>query len=1768
MSENSNTINNYGMHTISAPNLNSSEYATKLQQVFTNINDNFIKLANEDFIKGESGDSVEIITYNLNDSKNKDIKEKIKKCIISHFGPDNFTNDKGEIKISYKDNSGIKHEIGAFDSFDANPGSLQMICSKKINEQLETTYFPNSSLYYVFLDSRFANTNFGYINNIDEQYNDITDASCIVIYGLKNNAEGNKENDYEFKVLDNVFPTIYYESNTGLCWKINGNQTGIPVQGLPGKNGEDTKLFIVKADYNNKLTSEDTDTENTDAENTTFKAEITHIFDGAQGYLTTSEYLSQNSQDIQINRNYSAIIFKQKISSGNYEHSDYIYDFYFGNIKLEEEEILEENKKKKVYKIYATFDTANAINTTLQNEQVINAFKSINLANNKVGTLPGIFIPLQFKTTDDLKNTDVLPVHLLSATSIHNNPQSDTELNSDIIITPVNDINNLKIISSTESNESNTETDNTTETTTSGNIKVNKYMYLKVNKEKIDNLFTDINIEKEYYITNDNYDKGKKININNTTYDINIYEIKPSNSQNKYNECPFVEINNTRYLGKSVELDNAFFIINDKKYKVTKEDNSTKYYITIDNNKYEVTLKKGKRFNAAINGYYNYNYYEVTINNSVYKSVIFIISVPINTALTSKIAFTSGTTSVGQIKSTDGTLKDVTLIVDNDNNNYTLYKAKFDSTDNLFKNKDLIPDHQYRIDNGYIEIPTLYLELNNSYKTLYNNLKLFLESFNYTLKYKLIEDINSFESSVFNYFKPSPSENPLTNSSTLAMCIPVLTSDDSGTIDIDESNFVFAIDSKEPVKDNSGNDIYLTNFIHANDYINTSNGQDYFTEEFKDKFVNSYIYQWKLDLNYDAFDVQELLNCDAVEGTDNKNYRVNSKYYDILSCFKTVFTTTLSPDFDSNFMWFNGISLNKKQYTLKETTTTSTTDINGNTETTTVNKFIINTDTKYKGKWIIYGWDYNTSEIFSFYKFIPIFNNDFSIPNDTVFNINYNVNITGDDNLSTKDLSVNGNIKCEDLQVYSLSAAGEIKDIYTKDLIVGEDGILLGYQPGTNIQSAKANTYISNDGTVITNNIYSSILDSANINANTIKSNFVKVGTCTSIDVNNPNTQISSVDNIEYIDAGEIKAINTNKITLLRPKNLAATILPKTKAIGEEGFDNSTDLIKPINIGGNNIKIEGTEQIGSNNSNSDADFSNTNIDINNIFKPITDYSSWYIQPQDEIINKIAENQPCINTNISINSTGNAPIIVSNTTPDSQLLCMSGIASGYYDGKNTHPGYINSSITDDNNIFMALGYVQNTKFDDVKNFNIQRASVIKNIGTSITKNKNSIDIEKNTRSNLISSLKLGFRQCVHTKKFSERDSYWFSTSDSEFQNNEWLEKHNICKFIINSSTDLSEAKKNSEEPKTTIKFDDSNSITLKLNNLYNVLIGIDGETSYGSNPYLRSGSLIRLKLVVKTKGITDEDNVNVMTNICTKTLTSDIIYSGSAYKAANKKDVDDKITGETSITSSVIDISNSKHSSYDWGWRMRSFMFKTSDFTIAKNSEVFNKIKAAYDKNELIELFIVPEFYIHISSDKNKWGNYGDVFRGMLVTVPTPIKNDYSISNISALEHKNSTSGTYLDEDFKPTIEYSYYSIIPDASSEINSTTIAEDGIVHRTNDYVFGLGYSKAVIDHSKSGYNHAGKADGSFSETDDASWSGSDYKTNIPVLFYHTVEPKVDDTAGTYYKKSGDNILPNNESYNNKGFAQRIHAIPLEDIFNAIRYLRSTGTDLSQYGL
>lgn len=407
-------------HIITAPELNSTEYANNLKGVFDNINDNFVTLANRDFVKGERGSSVEIVEYDIFDNT-------LEEPNYTEYG--NLLINAIKNRPGYsKNNEYITSNdvtVSLFDNLGSKAGKLKMICNITSEDGVNFSYLPVSSLYYVFLDGRFANDK---INKMDESvFTDIEDLSCVLIYNVNENGKG------YFEVLDNAFPTIYYEKEVGLCWKLNGNNTGIPVKGPQGKAGENAKLYIVKSDKEiNQSTSN------------TFEIEITHIFD-TNGFTAINDYIKNNTDILKINTQYACAIYCN-LGSG--------YNYYFGTLKYDNN------------KVIAISDSTIGIDTLVQLSTLENLFKNINLKNNDGYNAKGIYLPIE-------KQGYTQKVHLLTASSISNTEGNDTELNTDIIWSPVSDINTLKIDDSNK-------------------LQVDKYLYLKIDTELLTEKLKDV----------------------------------------------------------------------------------------------------------------------------------------------------------------------------------------------------------------------------------------------------------------------------------------------------------------------------------------------------------------------------------------------------------------------------------------------------------------------------------------------------------------------------------------------------------------------------------------------------------------------------------------------------------------------------------------------------------------------------------------------------------------------------------------------------------------------------------------------------------------------------------------------------------------------------------------------------------------------------------------------------------------------------------------------------------------------------------------------------------------------------------------------------------------------------------------------------------------------------------------------------------------------------------------------------------------------------
>lgn len=373
------------VNAITIPALDSAEYASGLNSAFENINRNFMTLGNSGFLKGQMGDSVRVIEKPLYENgEYTELGTKLLNAVKANATETELGSVTiGNTTLSWDDNIKLKPTI-------------QVIC----NDATDGTDIVVSSLYYMVFDGRYANTELGFAD--EEEYLGKKDVSCIVMY---NGVED------KFEVMTDSFPTLYYEDGVGLCWRINGSNTGLPVRGLTGKDGQNATFDVIKCGIPIK-----------DGE--TVYSEVTHIFEQFYGYRPLEEY---NAADVEFRLNGQSVI----ILAPTIEDSDSGNSFYFGKVG------------KKDDKLYGYFGTGTSVSTAINIEEIVNLLKNISITASSEdisSKIKGLFIPMDKEQEDGTQ-----AVHLMSATGIVNEVGNTSSRKTDFIFTPIDDINKLDI---------------------------------------------------------------------------------------------------------------------------------------------------------------------------------------------------------------------------------------------------------------------------------------------------------------------------------------------------------------------------------------------------------------------------------------------------------------------------------------------------------------------------------------------------------------------------------------------------------------------------------------------------------------------------------------------------------------------------------------------------------------------------------------------------------------------------------------------------------------------------------------------------------------------------------------------------------------------------------------------------------------------------------------------------------------------------------------------------------------------------------------------------------------------------------------------------------------------------------------------------------------------------------------------------------------------------------------------------------------------------
>lgn len=418
---------------ITVPTLGDVNYASQLSEAFGIINDNFEKLAIHDFIKGETGASITVVEepiFQLDNTGNiittngipqlSTIGDKLYSAITSTIDENSTCADP----IIYNGTT-----ISLWDIFNRPDNTIKMIYTTKHVNGVEVLDRAVSSLYYTFFDGRFVNELIGDIAQSPEaatQLVDRKDFSCVLIY-KNTNGEGS------FDVLTNSFPTMYYDAHIGLCWKLNGVESGIPVQGVKGKDGKNSVLQIVKC--NGGVTN----------------AGGSSIYTGVVSsvYAANSGFVSVDNDSIDITDfDNSSVLVLTPINNDNVNGNG----FYFGHAYIEND----------ILKVECNTETS--ITNGIEVESIITALKNIKLNGNTLDAMRGLFLPIKDET--QIGDNFIQPVHLLSSTSFTNVVGQDNITNTDVVFTPINDINGLNI------NDNNS-------------LTIDKYLYLKVDNNRI-----------------------------------------------------------------------------------------------------------------------------------------------------------------------------------------------------------------------------------------------------------------------------------------------------------------------------------------------------------------------------------------------------------------------------------------------------------------------------------------------------------------------------------------------------------------------------------------------------------------------------------------------------------------------------------------------------------------------------------------------------------------------------------------------------------------------------------------------------------------------------------------------------------------------------------------------------------------------------------------------------------------------------------------------------------------------------------------------------------------------------------------------------------------------------------------------------------------------------------------------------------------------------------------------------------------------------------
>ena len=241
---------------VTVPSISDGKFADGIKSAFETINNNFKNIASLPFIQGVQGDSYTLIskdiwvengTYNYKLSKegavllNSIFESHLKNTGIKFNEGDSFEKCKKE-----KLGDLYLNGISPLDSFFTEEIEEGKTVKKLINNKLyfysiinnlneeQDTYLGQ---YFYFIDARITELGSVYSTGGLSEFNDFT--------GFYQYQPANDTEPERYNVIS-IVPNLYYDKyKDDICWKYNGQETGISAIGPKGLDGKDSSFLII-----------------------------------------------------------------------------------------------------------------------------------------------------------------------------------------------------------------------------------------------------------------------------------------------------------------------------------------------------------------------------------------------------------------------------------------------------------------------------------------------------------------------------------------------------------------------------------------------------------------------------------------------------------------------------------------------------------------------------------------------------------------------------------------------------------------------------------------------------------------------------------------------------------------------------------------------------------------------------------------------------------------------------------------------------------------------------------------------------------------------------------------------------------------------------------------------------------------------------------------------------------------------------------------------------------------------------------------------------------------------------------------------------------------------------------------------------------------------------------------------------------------------------------------------------------------------------------